>query len=369
MAVTNTVGVAAGGSSRRAWLHIYPAMVVVVVVAAVAWWTISVFSTGGWWLLHEQLAWRFTTRWAALVALLILVLVVCCLHWSARLSTTNGQRPSTVQMAAMSAPERAARVSAFRRLGVKGVIMGDDGRVSTSKVQVAIWTAALVFGLLLLLLVGRTPNCPIDPRTSFGSCPRNPMAGIAFADLLGARFRWEYLLLLGWPVAVAVAAKQQVISALDQIDQATGAATDPSKPSAGSADAAGSGTGADVKAPPTDPASMGVVAGLRDLVADDEGRGNLLDLQYLAFTLITVSYFVLQITTHPAKGLPEIPAALLVLMGIAGGGYLSGKILDPLGAKSSRGVPPPPMTPGTSDAAPPTERSRGRGWRARLRRG
>lgn len=353
VAVTDTLEVAAGVSRRRVRLNILPTVAVAAVAAGVAWWTISVFSGGGWWLLHKQLAWRFTSRWAALTALLIVIFALSCLHWSARLASTAGQRPSTAQMVDMPASERAARISAFRRFGVKGVIMGDDGRVSTSKVQVAIWSAALVFGLLLLLLVGRTPNCPIDPGASFGSCPRNPMTGVAFADLLGARFRWEYLLLLGWPIAVAVAAKQQVVHALDQIDQATRADTDPSKPSAGSAEAAGSGTGADVKAPPTDPASIGMVAGLRDLIADDKGRGNLLDLQYLAFTLITVSYFVLQITTHPAKGLPEIPAALLVLMGIAGGGYLSGKVLDPIGAKSNRGVPPPPVTPATSEVAPP----------------
>ena len=204
--------------------------------------------------------------------------------------------------------------------------MGDDGRVSTSKVQVAIWSGALVFGLLFLLLIGRTPNCPLDPRNAVGSCPANRMAGVGIADVLGTNFRWEYLVLLGWPVAVAIGARWQVLNALDKLRNPA--------PAAGTPEAPGSGTNAELKAPPTDAASIGVLSGLRELVSDDKGRGRLLDIQYLAFTLITVAYFVLQLVTHPRAGLPEIPAALLVLMGIAGGGYLSGKAIDPIGAKT-----------------------------------
>jgi hypothetical protein len=342
--------------SRRAIALI---IVLAIIVLITAWWTVSVFRTSGWLLLSSQLAWRFTPRWAALVAALIVILSLLCTHWASRLSADTPERPTPAELAALDAPDRSRRIREFRRSGLKGFVVGGDGRTSTSQVQVVIWSLALAFGLLfLLLLVGRSPNCPAAATgRHFGSCPKNAMTGVSFADLLGKNFRWEYLFLLGWPLALAVYAKQQVFKALDDIDAETGAAEDTSKPKAGSPEAVGTSQGAQVKAPPTDAASVGVIAGLRDVVSDDHGRGALLDAQYFTFTLITAVYFVLQVTTHPKSGLPEIPAALLVLMGVAGGGYLSSKVLDPVGAKSERKVPPPPVTPATTEAAEDLERA------------
>jgi hypothetical protein len=337
-------------SRRRTALVVVLALIVLIT----AWWTVSVFSTSGWVLLPRQLAWRFTPRWAAFVAALAMSLALLCTHWACRLSRGTPEKPTAEELAALDEPSRARRIREFRRSGLKGLIVGGDGRASTSLVQVAIWSIALPFALLfLLLLVGRSPNCPAaaENLSHLGSCPNNTMAGVSFADLLGRNFRWEYLFLLGWPVALAVFAKQQVFKALDEIDAQTGAAEDPSQPKAGSPEAVGTDPSAEVKAPPTGADSVGVIAGLRDVVADDQGRGALLDTQYFTFTLITAAYFLLQVTTHPKSGLPEIPAALLVLMGVSGGGYLSSKLLDPVGAKSEREVPPPPATPATTEAA------------------
>jgi hypothetical protein len=317
----------------------------------VVWWTVSVFMTGGWMLLSGQLAWRFTPRWAALVAAGAIVLAAVCVHWAVRLGTGMTERPTRAELVALPPAERARQIREFRRSGLKGLVMGADGRASTSQAQVVIFSVTLLFALLLLLLVGRTPNCPVA-GAHFGSCPRSALAGVSFADLLGRHFPWEYLLLLGWPVALAVAAKQQVLKALAQIDAQTGADADPDAPKAGSPDAVGTDPRAQVKTPATDAGAIGILAGLRDVVADDHGRGALLDAQYFAFTLVTVGYVILEVTTHPVAGLPEIPPALLVLMGISGGGYLSGKVLDPVGAKSERSVPPPPATPGTTEAPP-----------------
>ena len=322
-----------------------------VAVLLTAWWTVSVFATGGWALSSGQLAWRFTARWSALIAAALVVLVVVSVHWAMRLSTGTPEKPTAAELATLPDADRAMRIREFRRSGLKGLVVGADGRASTSQVQVAVWTVVLVFGLLLLLLVDRTPNCPqalANPH--LGSCPANTLTGVSFADLLGRHFPWEYLLLLGWPIALAVAAKQQVLKALSEIDAATGADVDPAQPKAGSPDAVGADPRGEVKTPATDTDAIGVLAGLRDVVADDHGRGALLDAQYFVFTLVTTGYFILQVVTHPAAGLPQIPAALLVLMGISGGGYLSGKVLDPVGAKSERGVPPPPATPATTAA-------------------
>ncbi|OLB73364.1 MAG: hypothetical protein AUI14_26315 [Actinobacteria bacterium 13_2_20CM_2_71_6] len=319
------------------------------VVLTVAWWTVSVFAVNGWFLLSSQLAWVFTARWAAFVAALVVVLALLGTHWAIRLSRGTPEKPTADELALLSDAERARKIAEFRRSGLKGLVVGADGRASTSLVQVAIWSGAIAFGLLLLLLIGRTPNCPVA-GTHFGSCPTDVLRGVSFGDLLGRGFRWEYLILLGWPVALAVTAKQQVLKALGDIDADTGAAKDPDQAKAGSPEAVGTDPRAEVKTPSTNPDSIGVLAGLRDVVSDDHGRGALLDAQYFAFTLITVAYFVLQVVTHPGAGLPQIPAALLVLMGISGGGYLSGKVLDPIGAKSERGVPPPPVTPATTEA-------------------
>jgi len=88
-----------------------------------------------------------------------------------------------------------------------------------------------------------------------------------------------------------------------------------------------------VKTPPTETSAIGLRAGLRQLLSDDTGGGEVLDMQIIAFTFIGVAYFVLEVTTHPGNGLPKIPAALLVLMGISGAGYLSGKLINPMGGK------------------------------------
>jgi hypothetical protein len=335
---------------RRSRRRVLLILVLAAVLLFLVGWTIRMFGVGGWYLAGDRLAFRFTAGWAALAALAIVVLALLCTHWAIRLSPDTPERPTAAELAGLEPAQRARRVVEFRRSGLKGLVVGADGRASTSQVQVAIWSTALGFGLLLLLLVGRTPNCAwaaAGPHT--GSCPANPMEGVSFNDLLGSGFRWEYLLVLGWPVALAVTAKQQVLKALSQIDARTGALEDPTLPKAGSPEAVGTDPAVQVKTPATEPASIGVLPGLRDVVTDDRGRGALLDAQYFLFTLLTVGYFVLEIVTHPSRGLPQLPAALLVLMGIAGGGYLSGKVLDPLGAKSERGVPPPPATPATTE--------------------
>jgi hypothetical protein len=345
---------------RRTRRRVTLAVVLAVAVLLTAWWTVSVFATDGWALSSGQLAWRFTARWAALIAAATVALVVVCVHWAMRLSAGTPEKPTAAELATLPDAERALRIREFRRSGLKGLVVGADGRASTSQLQVAIWTVVLVFGLLMLQLVDRTPDCPqAATNPHVGSCPANSLAGVSFVDLLGRHFPWEYLLLLGWPIALAVAAKQQVLKALSEIDAATGADADPTQPKAGSPEAVGADPRGQVKTPATDPDAIGILAGLRDVVADDHGRGALLDTQYFAFTLVTAGYFILQVVTHPAAGLPQIPAALLVLMGISGGGYLSGKVLDPVGAKSERGVPPPPATPATTAAPEPATPDRG----------
>src|SRR6266545_2560827 len=235
-------------AARRGRRVYWLGFVLVLVVLVVAGWTARMFGYFG-----QPLAWRFTARWAALVAAVLVLLALVLTHWAVRLSPGTPERPSAAELAGLGDAGRAARIRDFRRSGVKGLVMGADGRASTSLVQVTLWTVALGYALLMLLLLGRSPNCPVAAPHG-GSCPGTPMTGRPFVEALGPDFRWEYL--------------------------------------------------------------------------------------------------VLQVTAHPGDGLPRVPAALLVLMGISGAAYLSGKVLDPVGNRGERGRPPPAMPEPSGAAAP-----------------
>src|SRR5437868_9743438 len=48
---------------------------------------------------------------------------------------------------------------AKRRHGVRALVIGADGRASTSKIQVVMWTLALIFAFVFLLAWGRSTAC------------------------------------------------------------------------------------------------------------------------------------------------------------------------------------------------------------------
>jgi hypothetical protein len=82
---------------------------------------------------------------------------------------------------------------AFRRRGLKAALMGKDGRASTSKTQVVLWTGAVVWALVDLLLLARGYR-----------------SGNLFTNAVTKNWRPEYLVLLGLPVAAATTAKAVV---------------------------------------------------------------------------------------------------------------------------------------------------------------
>ncbi len=65
-----------------------------------------------------------------------------------------------------------------------------------------------------------------------------------------------------------------------------------------------------------------------EVVSRDDGQGSLRDGQYFAFTLVGLAYFTLQVITHPKDGLPAMPDALLVLVGISAAGYLADREVE-----------------------------------------
>ncbi|MEV4509171.1 hypothetical protein AB0K00_09475 [Dactylosporangium sp. NPDC049525] len=329
-------------------------------------WTVAVLWPGWFLWFDHQLAWRFTARWAALTALLMVVVPAMILHLAIRSTKDAPERPT--EEGSQDPAEMATKILDFRRAGLKGLIIGADGRASTSQFQAVLWFVALLFGLLFLLLLARSPNCPFpEGQKVVGSCPV-VKAGATFPSTLGTSFAWEYLLLLGYPLAVAITARKQVLNALDELRKSVNTDTkekevQPGTPAASEKDTnvavSGKITPVSAKSPPATVDAIGFAAGIRDLLCNDRGHGSLMDTQYLAFTLVTILYFLLEVISHPAKGLPEIPSALLVLMGISGAGYLGAKAIDPLGAAgtASSGQLAPVDTPAGPDpkAKPPTQ--------------
>jgi hypothetical protein len=80
-----------------------------------------------------------------------------------------------------------------RRRGLKAAVIGQDGRASTSKAQVVLWTGAMVWALTDLLLLARAYP-----------------GGNLFTGAVTSNWRPEYLVLLGLPVAAAATAKAVV---------------------------------------------------------------------------------------------------------------------------------------------------------------
>jgi len=301
----------------------------------VVWWLLWTTQDGFLWL-DERLAFYFTPRWSLAVAMSCILLVPVIVQLFLRLDPTAPTRPSDDELRGLPPDARGERILRFRRFGLKGLIIGGDGRASTSQFQATVWTITLAFGLILLLVVNRSPNCPIDTPPA-GKCP--PQGGISatiFSKILGEeQFPWEYLLLLGGPFAIAVSVRNNLLGGLKERTEAARVTKGGAAVQAGSPEAL-SDTMPDtlkVKTPPTETSAIGLRAGLRQLLSDDTGGGEVLDMQIIAFTFIGVAYFVLEVTTHPGNGLPKIPAALLVLMGISGAGYLSGKLINPMGVR------------------------------------
>lgn len=273
----------------------------------------------GWWLAVVALAaaatvlcylvargTQFTTAhrevaaWAALLVVVTLaVLAQAILLWyQARTARTRGEPE----------PDLAKQTLAFRRRGLKAAVMGQDGRASTSKTQVVLWTAALVWALADLLLLARA----YPSGSLFANAAKN--------------WRPEYLVLLGLPVAAATTAKAVVTGTNSGRGPLTG---DPSGALADNPD-----LGRVYLRDPVPARVRGFLTGVAELFTGDDDAVAWADLQYVVFTLITLVYFAAQFLARPADGLPVVPAALLTLMGVSATGYAANKVVN------TRGVSP-----------------------------
>ena len=199
-----------------------------------------------------------------------------------------------------------------RRRGLKAAVIGKDGRASTSKTQVVLWTAAVVWALVDLLLLARAYP-----------------GGSLFINAATTNWRPEYLVLLGLPVAAAATAKAVVAGANSGQGPASSKSSDTNS-MAKIASRLNVTSALNVKRVYVrDPADeKGFFAGVAELFTGDDNAVDWGDLQYVVFTLITLAYFVIQFLVRPADGLPAVPAALLTLMGVSASGYAANKIVQ-----------------------------------------
>jgi hypothetical protein len=198
--------------------------------------------------------------------------------------------------AVSAAANRTAAAVRARRSGLKSLVIGTDGRASTSKLQAVMWTYALLLVFFYMLFLNRT-------LWHGAATPTLPSPSGVFDKFVHGPLQPEYFALLGLPVAAAVVAK-----ALTTGKAASGQLTKSASE------------------------SRGVGAGIAEIVSNDTGQADLVDIQYFAFNVVALLYFLVQFATvtaaDPGKGLPTIPPTLLALAGVSTTSYLVKKALE-----------------------------------------
>ena len=157
------------------------------------------------------------------------------------------------------------------------LVNGTDGRWSTSKTNAVLWTYSVWFAFITILL--HTNGKGLDHEV----------------------LKQQYLVLMGMPVAAAVVAKGIVQSKVDR---------------------------GEITTKPPAPPERKLLAGLSQLVTNDHGAPDLLDLQYVGFNLILLAYFFTRFLGHQSFGLPHLPDSLVALSGVTAAGYLGKKGLE-----------------------------------------
>jgi hypothetical protein len=221
-------------------------------------------------------SWNWSEVWALLVLLAVSIIPVSVPKKRREISgTTNATKTAPLFVA---------------------LVNGKDGRWSTSKTNAVLWTYAVWFAFLSILL--HTNGKGLDH----------------------AVLKQQYLVLLGFPVAAAVVAK-----GITQNKIKTGKTQ--------------------TKAP--DGTETNLVAGAGQLFADDTGQPDLLDSQYFGFNLLLLAYFFARFLGNQKFGLPDLPDSLVALTGVSAAGYVAKKGISD---DTIKAAPQPPPNPAQPDA-------------------
>lgn len=224
----------------------------------------------------------------------VVAIAVGCVAWVVSLLAVWGDSGTATQNEVFGHLTAVLVLLAFTGLiyllgrNIGGLVLGVDERLSTSKLQVWVWT--YVIGGAIISLVA---------QSWIG-------ADAGWDALTSSDTDFEpYLVLLGGPFLAAVGARAIVGAQVTKGEKAK----PPGEPSAGQA------------------------------VTDDAGNADLFDCQYLLFNLIAILYFVGAFVEDPALGLPDIPPLLYALTGASALAYVSNKAI-PSGPPSVTGISP-----------------------------
>jgi hypothetical protein len=227
-----------------------------------------------------------TRTWAAVLSLAVLLVILGLLHAITRArGAGDDQRPEHLRR---------------RRAGIKSLVIGTDGRASTSKLQAALWTIAVLYAFVFLLLWGRSTRCGESAFREQEVCESAVTARQTFSRVVNSDLQPEYYVLLGFPLAAAVAARAITTAKIAD------------------------GT---IQKAPVEEDTKGVVQGIAEVVSNDQGEIDLIDMQYVAFNFLTLSFFFVEFLTKPHSGLPDLPATLIALSGVSAGVYTTRKAL------------------------------------------
>jgi hypothetical protein len=171
-----------------------------------------------------------------------------------------------------------------RGLFFRSLYMGTDGRWSTSKLQVLLWTYAILWALAAILLAR-----VLGSEDGYDSLHE---AGI---DDWGV-----YLVFLGGPFAAFVLSRGITAA---KVEDGT-LAKPPSEPT-------------------SDPGQ-----GLSEVISDDAGEVDIVDLQYFLFNVLAIGYFLVLFVPDLAGGLPAIPELIAVLTGASAATYVGKKATE-----------------------------------------
>jgi len=167
-------------------------------------------------------------------------------------------------------------IAGYPSYGFFTVLIGGDGRTSTSKVQAGVWTVVLAWGIAFLLgrhIFGHQPLRYVLPQDTWG----------------------QYLIVLGGPFAAAVLAKGIVTY---QVSNGTLTKTTVTPDS----------------------------ATINQVLQNDANQTSLVDSQYFLFNLVAIVYFLVQIARKPV--LPTMPAVLLAVTSGAAALYVGNKAVS-----------------------------------------
>ncbi len=185
--------------------------------------------------------------------------------------------------------DHADKITHQRGLYFRALYTGADGRWSTSKMQILLWTYAVLFALLAIFVA-------MQLDADFELVLSDGKVGKTFGDL---EFYEQYLILLGGYFAASVLAKGIKTT---QANEGNVSPPVEEKPNA--------------------------VEGIKNLVSDDAGKGDVGDTQFFLFNILALTVFFVSFIPHLEKGLPELPTFLTGLTSLSALAYVGKKAVE-----------------------------------------